>query len=75
MQNNDQKADKRISVGWHWTYGYLRRPELDEPVGYAYEDPEGDIVYIAEIAALKRVMLECRQDANTGERYVCLYKD
>lgn len=75
VPNNDQKTDKTISVGWHWTYGYLRRPELDEIFGYAYEDPEGDLVYIGEITAKKRVMMECREDTKTGERYVCLHKD
>lgn len=75
MQQNDPKTDKRISVGWHWTYGYLRRPEMDEIFGYAYEDPDGDMVYIDDMSASKRVMFECREDARTGERYVCLYRD
>lgn len=75
VQQNDPKTDKRISVGWHWTYGYLRRPEMDEIFGYAYEDPDGDMVYIDDMAASKRVMMECREDARTGERYVCLHKD
>ena len=74
VPNNDQKADKRISVGWHWTYGWLRRPECDEPFGYAYEEPDGDMVFISDVTAKKRVMLQCCED-QTGERYICLYKD
>lgn len=75
VPNSDQKADKRISVGWHWTYGFLRRPESDEVFGYAYEGPDGDMIYIPNPEASKRVMLECRVCSTTGERYVCLYRD
>ena len=74
VPNNDQKTDKRISVGWHWTYGWLRRPECDEPFGYAYEEPDGDLVFIGDVKAKKRVMLQCCED-QFGERYICLYKD
>ena len=74
VPNNDQKTDKRISVGWHWTYGWLRRPECDEPFGYAYEEPDGDMVFISDVTAKKRVMLQCCEDQH-GERYICLYKD
>ena len=64
--------DKTISKGWHWEYGWLRRPELDEFVGYAYEEPDGDIVYISDPKAKKSVKLKCCED-KTGERYLCLY--
>lgn len=74
VPNNDQKTDKRISVGWHWTYGWLRRPECDEPFGYAYEEPDGDLVFIGDVKAKNRVMLQCCED-QFGERYICLYKD
>ena len=75
VQQNDPKSDKRISVGWHWTYGWLRRPEMDETYGYAYEDPEGDLVFVEGPEAKKSLMLECREDTETGERYLCLYID
>ena len=74
VSNNDQRTDKQISVGWHWTYGWLRRPECDEPFGYAYEEPDGDLVFIADVKAKKRVMLQCCED-QFGERYICLHKD
>ena len=74
VQQKDPKADKRIRVGWHWTYGWLRRPECDEPFGYAYEEPDGDLVFIGDVTAKKRVMLQCCED-QFGERYICLHKD
>lgn len=66
--------DKTISIGPHWQYGWLRRPELDEPIGYAYEEPDGDIVYIQRKSAMKWVRLRCMQDSKTGEKYLCLYR-
>lgn len=74
VPQNDQRSDKRISVGWHWTYGWLRRPECDETYGYAYEDPDGDLIFIPNKEAKHRVMLQCCEDQD-GERYICLYKD
>ncbi len=65
--------DKTISKGWHWEYGWLRRPELDEAdTGYAYEEPDGDIVYVNLPQAKKKTMLECRE-TESGERYLCLH--
>lgn len=72
---NDHMKDKTISIGWHWQYGWLRRPELDEvKLGYAYEEPDGDIVYVNMRQAKKKTMLACRRDADTGERYLCLHR-
>lgn len=66
--------DKTISKGWHWQYGWLRRPELDEAgIGHAYEEPDGDIVYVNTPQAKKKTMLACRKDSATGEKYLCLY--
>ena len=74
VQQSDPKTDKRISVGWHWTYGWLRRPEEDNEDGFAYEDPEGDMIYVQSLGAIKQLMLECREDKD-GVRYLCLYHD
>lgn len=74
VPQSDQKQDKTISIGPHWQYGWLRRPELDEPIGYAYEEPDGDIVFIQTKTAMKWVRLRCMKDSVTGERYLCLYK-
>ena len=66
--------DKTINIGPHWQYGWLRRPELDEAkLGYAYEEPDGDIVYIKDVYAKKWVRLRCCVDSKTGEKYLCLY--
>lgn len=70
----DYTEDKTISIGPHWSYGWLRRPELDETFGYAYEDAEGDLVYVQGEYAKKWIRLKCCEDAKTGERYLCLYK-
>ena len=36
---------KAVRSGWHWTFGYLRRPELDtDAQGYVYEAPGGALV-------------------------------
>ena len=49
--------DKLINTGWHWEYGWLRRPELDDQNGYCYEEPDGDLVYTAEPRHRKAVRL------------------
>ena len=66
-------------MGWHWTYGYLRRPELDqimvtseglkEPC-YCYEEPDGDQVYSPYKSHKKRAHMVCRKDEETGEKYL-----
>lgn len=40
--------DRLLSIGWHWNYGFLRRPEMDNKEGFSgfcYESPEGDMIY------------------------------
>ena len=37
------------SCGAHWTYGWLRRPELDNcDEGYCYEAPDGTLVFSSQ---------------------------
>lgn len=69
MQN--KTSDKVISRGWHYTYGWLRRREEDQAYGFCYEDGDGDLVYTANPRHRDKVYLECREDAKTGERYLC----
>jgi hydroxyacyl-ACP dehydratase HTD2-like protein with hotdog domain len=65
--------DEVISTGWHWTYGWLRRPELDVAYdGYAYEDGDGDIMIFKDRRYKRGVYLECRLDLHSMERYVCV---
>lgn len=33
-----------LKSGWHWSFGMLRRPELDTPTHHAYEEPSGQIM-------------------------------
>ena len=66
-----QMQDKLISHGWHFTYGWLRRREEDRSYGFCYEDGDGDLVYTPNPRHRDRVYLECRQDAETGEKYLC----
>jgi hypothetical protein len=62
--------DKYISSGWHYRYGWLRRPELDDANGYAYEEPDGDLIFSSRVNHSVRAYLDCWHDADTGERYL-----
>jgi hypothetical protein len=65
--------DPLISRGWHWTYGWLRMPTLDNAYnGYVYEDGDGSIMVFHQARFKKAVYLECRKDLLTGERYICV---
>lgn len=44
--------------GWHWSFGWLRRPELDMPGMFAYEAPDGDICYSDRPEHSQEVYLE-----------------
>ena len=65
MRYNDSMTDERISSGWHYNYGWLRRPELDDENGYAYEEMDGDLIYTKRIGHSVRVYLDCWRDAKT----------
>lgn len=60
-------SDLIIRHGWHWSFGWLRRSELDERRMFCFESPDGKLV----LARNKSVYLDCRKDAKTGELYVC----
>lgn len=66
-------GDEIVSTGWHWSYGWLRRPEEDQPFGFCYEDGDGDLIYTPVPPHRQKVYLACRIDSKTGERYVCLH--
>ena len=57
---------------WHWTFGWLRRPDRDETYGYCYEEPDGDLIYFADHIAKDSVFLDVMADLSTGDRYLCL---
>lgn len=64
--------DDLISHGSHWTYGILRRREEDQPFGYCYEMPDGDLVYTPRPCHKNRADFICMKDAKTGEKYLTL---
>lgn len=65
-------SDKPLSTGWHWQYGWLRRPEMDDANGYCYEEPDGDLVYTRALRHRKAVRLACWLDEKTGEKYLAI---
>lgn len=65
-------SDQIVSTGWHWQYGWLRRPELDDANGYCYEEPDGDRVYTPSLRHRKAMRLTCWLDAETGEKYLAI---
>ena len=66
--------DRVISRGYHWQYGWLRRPELDDENGYCYEEPDGDQVFSLQPHHVKNMHLTCYEDRKTKERYTALSK-
>jgi hypothetical protein len=66
--------DRTINTGWHHTYGWLRRSELDTGGWFCYEDCDGDLYYTDNPAHKIRLRLECRMDEVTGEKYLCFGK-
>ena len=65
--------DKLLSSGWHHTFGWLRRPELDEHNGgFCYEEPDGDIVISSDPRHRYGIYLDCRWDADEKEAYTAI---
>jgi len=63
--------DRIIKHGWHWSFGWLRRPELDQEGMYCYEEPDGDLILTSRPAHAIAIYLDCREDPETKEGYVC----
>ena len=59
-----------LNTGWHWEYGWLRRPELDGQHGYCYEEPDGDLVFTPATRHRKACRLSAWDD--NGERFLIL---
>lgn len=68
-------SDKYIKSGFHWSFGWLRRPELDSNDGYCYEDGEGDLIFSPRADHHLVCYLDCFQDAETGEKYLTMNHD
>jgi len=59
-----------VRVGFHHTFGWLRRPELDNRDGYAYEAPDGDLIFSAMKWHEREMLLYELVDTDTGEHYL-----
>ena len=75
--------DKVVSMGWHWTYGMQRLRAFDRDMEtlpgvkehcYCYESPDGDKIYTPYEGHRDRAHMVCREDADTGERYISFSK-
>jgi len=53
-----------VSTGWHWQYGWLRRPELDDSAvrGFVYERADGDLVVSSQPRHEKAMLLNLWED-------------
>lgn len=65
-------TDKVVRHGWHWSFGWLRRPELDQDNFFAYEMPDGDIVLTRREECKREMYIDGRLDENSGEVYPCI---
>ena len=63
-------ADKILCSGWHWSFGWLRRPEMDYDGMFAYEDGDGDMVFSPDPCHKENAYLACMQDTFSGEKYL-----
>jgi len=63
-------SDKIVCSGWHWSFGWLRRPEMDYDDMFAYEDGDGDLVFSPDPCHKQAAYLACMQDKATGEKYL-----
>lgn len=66
--------DKLINSGWHHSYGWLRRPEMDTGIWFCYEEPDGDLIYTDDPRHTTRAFLNCWEDKKTGECYLAFSK-
>jgi len=71
LHNSQNPTDRILSSGWHHTFGWLRRVDLDdEDQGiWAYETPDGDEVYSPHPRHKKAAFLDC-WETEAGEKYL-----
>lgn len=60
-----------IKSGWHWEFGWLRRPDMDDQHGHCYEEPDGDLLFFMDRSTKKAAFLDVMRD-EAGEMYLCL---
>lgn len=67
------EKDETVRSGWHWEFGWLRRPDMDDHHGYCYEEPDGDLVFFGDKGSRIMVYLDQRVDRKTGDNYLCMH--
>jgi len=65
-------TDPIVKHGWHWSFGWLRRPEYDQDGMSCYEEPDGDLVLSPRPSHKTAIYLDCRKDEETGELYTTI---
>ena len=71
----EEVGDRLRCSGWHYTFGWMRRSDLDDQLcGFCYEDPEGVIIVSPELHHKNGIYLDCCEDVETGELYLCVSK-
>jgi hypothetical protein len=68
------RPDPIVKHGWHWSFGWLRRPEHDQDEMFCYEQPDGDLILTPYPAHKIAIYLDCRIDVKTGDYYTCFSK-
>jgi hypothetical protein len=69
-KTKSEQRDQLVATGWHYSFGWLRRPELDaNNAGFTYEMPDGTLVVSREVRHRYGMHLDARRDALTGELY------
>jgi len=72
LRLEDTKMDKYVKSGFHWTFGWMRRTDLDCEYGYAYEHPDGEIIWSGRKDHKTMAYLDCMEDEASSEKYVTL---
>ena len=67
--------DKIVGGGWHWSFGWLRRPEKDSHYGFCYEEPDGDLIFTNRADHKHIAYLDQWKDGETGEFYCAFNKE
>lgn len=73
-----RKGDKCIGWGWHWSFGILRRSDMDNDTdqtgkvwrGFCYELPDGLLFYTERDDHRLICYINQWLDAETGEKYI-----
>ena len=69
--NEPVPSTKPLAQGWHHTFGWLRRRDLDKQhAGYVYEMPDGMLAVSKERRHRHGMYLGSWKDEQTGEIYI-----